>query len=115
METIQLYFYASRQIAQDISCSRFLRAGPSGYIYLTPVTCTSGTEAAASLSIHGHPVEFRCRINAPRQFLEGPVPAHALFSLDGLLLRPGGGAEYRFSNPVLFLDSPPEWRNLDWP
>ena len=115
MERLRLYFYASREIAQDVASTLSLRAGPSGVICLSGDSCTTGAEAAATLSIKDRPVELRCEIEVERSAVEGPTRVHPLFGTDGLMLRPGGGSEYRYKWPILTLESAPEWKSLGIP
>src|SRR5579864_1063998 len=115
MDTLPLFFYTSRQIAQDICSSLSLRAGPSRVIYLSSTRCETGADAAASLSIKDRPVELRCALEIDRSDVTGPSRAHPIFGPDGVILRPGGGVEYRYKRPALPLDNTPEWEPLGIP
>lgn len=116
VETLQLYFYTSRESAQDISCSLSIQPGPSSAVSLSPNFCRSGTHAAARLAIDNEPVEYRCAIEVDRNRIHGPIRVQAIFGINGILLRPGGGAEYTYEkNQILTLDSPPRWEALEGP
>jgi len=112
-ETIRLYYYTSRQAAQDIGCSLRLRPGPSGSVKLTTEFCSTGTAAAGRLSIQGSPVEFRCEVEIERHRVRGPLRAQYVLGPDGILQRAGGGAEYEIDE-VCFND-PPRFTPLESP
>ncbi len=115
MDTVPLFFYASRFIAQDICSSRSLRAGPSGFIHFSSESWESGAQAAASLSVKDHPVEVRCVVEVERTKLLGPKPARPIRGPDGTILRVGGGREFRYKGPRLSLERVPEWKHLGIP
>lgn len=112
---LRLYHYTSRQGAQDIVASNSLRAGPSRVIYLTTDMCDTGSAAAATLAIHGKPVEVRCEVKANPQHLRGPFRVETIFGSDGTLLRPGGGVEYKYLQVSLDLEGQPQWELLRSP
>lgn len=92
-----------------------IRPGPSGYVYLTDQSYESGIAAASALALVGYAIECRCSAVIEVEHLEGPRPAHALYSLDGVLIRPGGGAEYRYRQHALSFHDPPDWTALEMP
>ena len=115
MPKLSLFFYTSRQIAQDVCSSLSLRAGASQHISLTSKRSEVGAEAAAFLSIKDRPVEVRCSVEVDVSLLRGPSQTHPLYGVDGIMLRPGGWEEYLCSASFLSLKCAPEWQALEIP
>ena len=93
------FHYTSRQIAQEIIISGYLKpTSVGGRIYLTQDTFENGAEAAKRLSILGKPIEVVCVIPADKvkDKIENLKPYHIddIIGPNGEILRPGCGQEY---------------------
>lgn len=110
-ETLKLFYYASRQFTQDSCCCGVLRPGPSGVVYLSRYRAITGVEAVGTLSLNS-PIEFRCEIKVePSELLRGPFPVQQIYSIDGFLVRPGGGFEFTYEGTIEIGRSP-QWTAL---
>jgi len=108
------FHYTSRQLAQEIIISGYLRPRSfGGRIYLAQQTFSSGAEAAKKLSILGKSVEVVCIIPADKvkDKIENREPKHVdeIIGPNGEILRPGCGQEY-----FTYLDKEIEVKGCHW-
>ena len=96
-----VFHYTSRELAQAIQISGWLRPGRGGKLYLTDDTYEDGAEAAKKLALTGKAVEMVLvvPVSATKDLSE-PRPIEPILAPDGSDIRPGGGRERTTQSPV---------------